>query len=187
MALRSHLLPSAKALAPECCLCLVLQGPVIPLLDLLLSCFHSSSAHPSSKAHPGSPTLHPQCPRFSLKQWSSWGFLLCSLKKCWLPVMTSPPRTTKRRTTTNLKTKSNHNFQKIKLYGSTTTKELKEKHSSRPVGGADTGSRGGEYLQQGRRGSGWQSERSHICMKINQEEQLGNKEDHTTQGSSLGK
>ena len=48
---------------------------------------------------------------------------------------TVPPRTTKRRTTTNLKTKNNKNFQKIKLYGSPTTKELKKKHSSRLVGG----------------------------------------------------
>ena len=48
-----------------------------------------------------------------------------------------PPRTTKRRTTTNLKTKNNQNLQKIELYGSPTTKELKKKHSSRPVGGAE--------------------------------------------------
>ena len=45
--------------------------------------------------------------------------------------------TTKRRTT-NLKTKNNQNCQKIKLYGSPTTKELKKKHSSRPVGRAET-------------------------------------------------
>ena len=35
------------------------------------------------------------------------------------------PHTTKRRTTTNLKTKTNQNYQKIELYGSPTTKELK--------------------------------------------------------------
>ena len=52
-----------------------------------------------------------------------------------------PPRTTKRRTTTNLKTKSNQNWQEIKLYGSPTTKEIKKKHSSRPVGGVEPGSR----------------------------------------------
>ena len=51
----------------------------------------------------------------------------------------SLPHTTKRRTT-NLKTKINQNCQKIELYGSPTTKELKKKHSSRPVGGAETGS-----------------------------------------------
>ena len=53
-----------------------------------------------------------------------------------------PPCTTKRRTTTNLKTKTKktQNCQKIELYGSLTTKELKKKHSSRPVGGAEMGS-----------------------------------------------
>ena len=50
-----------------------------------------------------------------------------------------PPHTTKR-TTTNLKTKNNQNCQKIKLYGSLTTKELKKKYSSRLVGGVETGS-----------------------------------------------
>ena len=44
-------------------------------------------------------------------------------------------------TTKNLKTKNNQNCQKIKLYGSLTTKELKKKHSFRPVGGAEMGSR----------------------------------------------
>ena len=50
------------------------------------------------------------------------------------------PCTTKRKTTTNLKTKNNQNFQKIKPYRSPTTKKLKKKHSSRLVGGAETGS-----------------------------------------------
>ena len=53
---------------------------------------------------------------------------------------TLPPHTTKRRTIANLKTKNNHNCQKTKLYGSPTTKELKKKHSSRLVGGAERGS-----------------------------------------------
>ena len=44
---------------------------------------------------------------------------------------TVPPRTTKRRTITNLKTKNNQNCQKTELYGSPTTKELKKKHSPR--------------------------------------------------------
>ena len=52
----------------------------------------------------------------------------------------SLPCTTKRRTTTNLKTKTSQNCQKMELYGSLTNKELK-KHSSRPVGGAEMGSR----------------------------------------------
>ena len=63
----------------------------------------------------------------------------------------SLPCTTKRRTTTNLKTKNNQNCQKIKLYGSLTTKELKKKHSSRLVGGAETGSWGAEDVWQGGR------------------------------------
>ena len=58
------------------------------------------------------------------------------------------PLTTKR-LTTKLKTKNNQNCQKIQLYGSLTTKELKKKHSSRLVGGAERGSRGGEDMQQG--------------------------------------
>ena len=63
------------------------------------------------------------------------------------------PQTTKRRTPTNLKTKNNQNCQKIELYGSLTTKELK-KHSFRPVGGAETGSQGGEDSQQD---GGWRT------------------------------
>ena len=58
------------------------------------------------------------------------------------------PCTTKRRTTTNSKTKNNQNFQKIKLYGSLTNKELKKKHSLRPVGGVEAGSLGREDMQQ---------------------------------------
>ena len=65
---------------------------------------------------------------------------------------TVPPRTTKKRTTTILKIKNNQNWQKIKLYGSPTTKELKKKHSSRLAGGVEMGSQGGEDSWQG---SGW--------------------------------
>ena len=49
------------------------------------------------------------------------------------------PCTTKRRVTTNLKTISKQKCHKIKCHGTLTTKELK-KHSSRVVGGVDTGS-----------------------------------------------
>ena len=49
---------------------------------------------------------------------------------------TVPSCTPKRRTTTNLKTRNNQNYQKIELYGSPTTKELNT-HSPRPVGGAE--------------------------------------------------
>ena len=52
---------------------------------------------------------------------------------------TLPPRTTKRRIITNLKTKNNQNCQKIKLYGGLTTKELKKKHLSSLVGGVEKG------------------------------------------------
>ena len=45
-----------------------------------------------------------------------------------------------KRTTTNLKTKSNLNCQKIKLYGSPTTKELRKKYPLRLVGGVEMGS-----------------------------------------------
>ena len=55
---------------------------------------------------------------------------------------TLPPCTTKTRKSTNLKPKSNQNCQKIELYISPTTKELKKKHSSRPVGGVGMGNRG---------------------------------------------
>ena len=47
---------------------------------------------------------------------------------------------TNKRTTTNLKTKNNQNCQKIELYGSLTTKEIKKKHLSRLVGGVKPGS-----------------------------------------------
>ena len=57
---------------------------------------------------------------------------------------TLPPCTTKRRTITNLKTKHNQNCQKIKMYGNPTTKELKNKHSFRLVGGAEMDSQAGE-------------------------------------------
>ena len=50
-----------------------------------------------------------------------------------------PPCTTKRRTATNLKTKNNQNCQKIKLYRSPTTKDLKNKHSSRLIGVVEMG------------------------------------------------
>ena len=50
----------------------------------------------------------------------------------------------------------NQNCQKIELNGSPTTKDLKKKHSPRPVGGAEMGSQGGEGSQQG---GGWRTQR----------------------------
>ena len=87
---------------------------------------------------------------------------------------TLPPHTTKRRTTTNLKTKNNQNCQKNKLYGSPITKELKKKYSFRLVVGVETGSRGWEDVWQG---NDWQARWSHVCVWINREEQLGSKTD----------
>ena len=46
----------------------------------------------------------------------------------------------------NIKTKNNHNYQKIKLYGSPKTKELKKKHPCRQVGGAQIGTEWRELM-----------------------------------------
>ena len=40
-----------------------------------------------------------------------------------------------------LKNKNNQNCQKIEQYQNSTTKDIKKKHSSRPVGGEETGTR----------------------------------------------
>ena len=95
-----------------------------------------------------------------------------------------PPYTTKRRTTTNFKTKNNQNCQKIEPYGSPTTKELKKKHSSRPVGGAEMGSRVERTRSKVAAGG---PGRSYIHLQKNPKEQLGNDTDRTAQGSSMGK
>ena len=42
------------------------------------------------------------------------------------------------------KNKKQTDCQKIELYGNPTTKKVKKKHSSRLVGGAEMGSRGGK-------------------------------------------
>ena len=60
-----------------------------------------------------------------------------------------PPHTTDR-TTTNLKTKNNLNCQKIKLYKSPTTKELKKK-----------------FIQDGRRGRDGQPDRENLWQHSN--------------------
>ena len=72
------------------------------------------------------------------------------------------------------KNKYNQNCQKIELYSSLITKELKKKHLFSLVGGEEMGSQGGEDAQQP---GGWRARRSHICVKINQEGQLGSKTD----------
>ena len=55
-------------------------------------------------------------------------------------------KSTKRRTTTNLKTKNNQNCQKIKLYESLTTKQLKKQHSFILVGRAERQASGAERV-----------------------------------------
>ena len=81
------------------------------------------------------------------------------------------PHTTKGRATANLKTKNNQNCQKIELFRSPTTKELKKKHSSGLVGGAEMGSHEGEDVRQGNglhgQGGGWWIGQSHIHVHIN--------------------
>ena len=82
---------------------------------------------------------------------------------------TAPPRTTR------TDRKSN---------GKEVTKEIKNKHSPRPVGGAEMGSRGGEdsrcrggtetggvWDQRGRQSDHWQTLQPHIRTQINQEGQ----------------
>ena len=97
-----------------------------------------------------------------------------------------------KRITTNLKTKNNHNCQKIKLYGNPTTKELK-KHSSRLVEEKETGGQGSEdttkqwVVDRGREGSDWWTGIFHICMGTNKKEELERETDHAMQGSSTGK
>ena len=56
----------------------------------------------------------------------------------------------------NLKTNDNLNCQKIELYGSPTTKDLKKPHSSRWVGGMETWSLSREVRRHGvvQRGDG---------------------------------
>ena len=88
--------------------------------------------------------------------------------------------------TTILKTKNNQNFQKLELYGSTTTKKVKKKHSSRLVGGTEKEAGLERTLSKAMAGS-WRTRWSHIHMHINWEELWRSKTDCTTQGSSVGK
>ena len=90
---------------------------------------------------------------------------------------TLPPHTTKGRTTTNLKTKSNQNCQKIELYGSPTTKELKKKYSFRLEEGQRQAARAEKTCDKA--ATGW----SHIWVLITGRNNWGSK----TQVSSTGK
>ena len=92
---------------------------------------------------------------------------------------TSPTCTTIRRITTNLKTKNTQSCQKIELYGSPTTKDLKKPYSSRQVGGVETGSWGREKAVLAARGQQrpveWVVPHSGVGDK-NQEKYLGSEQ-----------
>ena len=90
--------------------------------------------------------------------------------------------TTKRRMTTNVKTKNNRICQKIKLHGSPTTKKLKT-HSSRPIGRVERMCSKAVIAQVRR---GWWARWFHIPVWISQEEQLESEMDQKTQGFSAG-
>ena len=60
------------------------------------------------------------------------------------------------------KNKNNQNCQKIELSGNLTTKELKKKHSSRLVGGAEMGNEHEEELRQGGR---WQTRWARLMLQ----------------------
>ena len=59
---------------------------------------------------------------------------------------TLPPGGTTRIITTTLKTKNTQNCQKIELYGSLTSKDLKKPYSSIWVGGVEMGGQSGEDM-----------------------------------------
>ena len=86
------------------------------------------------------------------------------------------------------KNKNNQSSQKIEPYGSLTTKELKKKHSSKPVGGVETGSRV-ERTGVGKAAAGglarWQIADWVVphSRADNWEEQWGSETDRTTQSS----
>ena len=100
------------------------------------------------------------------------------------------PHRTKRRTTTNLKTKNNQNCQEIEVYGSPTT--ITKIYSFRLVRGVETGSQGKEDVRQGvawRTGwARWQlvgQAVPHLCAD-NREEQLGSEINHATRVTAWG-
>ena len=106
---------------------------------------------------------------------------------------TVPPCTTKRRTTTNLKTKNKHLPENQTVWKSDNQGVKEEAFIQTARRGRDRqpGWRGRAAWcrlagQRGKCGSWW-IRWTHICVWINWEEQLGSKRDHTTQGSSAGK
>ena len=85
-----------------------------------------------------------------------------------------PPCTTKRRTTTNLKTEKDPELPENRTVRKSDNQGFKEEtfiQLGRRSGEGKLGQRG--CVQ----GSGWQTKWSHICMHVNQEEQLGSETD----------
>ena len=90
---------------------------------------------------------------------------------------TVPPCSTKRRTTTNLKTKNNQNCQ-----NNQGVKEETFIQTGRRGGDRQPGHRGlpARWQLEDKGGGGWRSGWFHFCMQINQEEQLESETDHAT-------
>ena len=89
----------------------------------------------------------------------------------------SKPHTTIEKITTRHKTNIIQNRQKIKLYGSPATKDLKKPHSSRQVGGVETwreveARRGEDPREWHVAAADWAAPHSHVVDK-NQEGYLG--------------
>ena len=102
---------------------------------------------------------------------------------------TVPPRTTKTRSTTNLKTKTQRELTENQTVWKSDNQVIKEETF------IQTGRRGGDGQlgrEDSQQGSGWwtgrggclQTGQSHIHVQINWEEQLGSETDPTTQSSS---
>ena len=94
-----------------------------------------------------------------------------------------PPCTTETRTTTNLN-KTPQELTENRTIWKSDNQEVKEETF------IQTGRRSRDRqpeTEYARQGNGWQTRQSHICMQINQEEQLGSDTDHATQVSNMGK
>ena len=94
-----------------------------------------------------------------------------------------PPRTTKRRTTTNVKTKTPEVTENRTVWKSDNQGVKKETFIQTGRRGRD----GQPVKEDSQQGRGLQTGQSHICVQIKWEEQPGNETDNTTQGSSAGK
>ena len=97
------------------------------------------------------------------------------------------PHTTKRRITTNLKTKKQPDLPEKQAAWKSDNQVVKEETFIQTGMRRRDGSWGREVTWQGsgcyRLGRGWQTRQSHLHVQISWEEQLGSKIDCTTQGS----